>query len=116
MIINKKKWNEFVERNQKFSYGKMLVDYTRAVIKMLDDDDLCDFDIEKIFDDAKEECSKWEIDISDLGLFFLSRVAFVIWQCHDKGDFFAKQWNKWFMTKEVPDQHIILIQPREIEV
>ena len=115
-IINKIKWSEFVQRNQEFAYGKMLVDYTREVIKILDTIDPRNIDVKEIFEYANENNSKWEVDTLALDLFVLSRVAFVIWQCHDKGDFFAKQWNKWFMTKEVPDQHIILIQPREIEV
>ncbi len=116
-IVNQGKWNEFVEKNRPFPYGKMMADMARCVFAFLDERE--EIDVGQLFADAEEEVEKWGVEVGKIDLFVLSRVAWIIWQCHSKGKEFTKKWNVWLMKEEhahkLNDEGCIVV-PYKVEI
>ena len=82
MIINQKKWDEYVKVNVD-SYGKECVDVTRRVMEILDKDE--DFDCHEIICQADTN--------DELTGFMAGCIAAMVAKCHSRGEEFRKKWN-----------------------
>lgn len=82
-------WNEQVLKNTD-PYSKMVITAAREVMMTLDDRD-----------DFKAACDK--IFNHSLSSFQAGLVAQIVTRCHDKGDDFKKNWNRFWEVSECCD-------------
>jgi len=85
-IIDEKKWNSCVEKNDD-PYGKACVDVARRAMEILDEGK--EFDTHKIICQADSDTKTGGITG-----FMAGAVASMVSQCHSRGEEFRKLWNK----------------------
>ena len=95
MIVEKEKWNTYVEKN-KDHYGKCCIDVAREVMKMLDEEPTkSELDTHKLICDSDDN-----IKAGGITGFMAGCVAQMVSEVHSRGHEFRLAWNKDHGVKE----------------
>ncbi len=86
-IINKRNWKKWIKANEKDPMGKACIDLVCRVMQILDEEP------DEFDDNALIYKAVLEIKSSNLSLFMVGHVAFIVSKCHSCGEEFRRVWN-----------------------